>query len=195
MLSTKTPAQIADNWQAEIESGLEAGQPPLLQLGATHSPLTGAAGLLALAALARRRTDISAPAALLGGAAPYWLAALALRPPPGPLPHPQETAALYAGPDPATYAAALDAHAAPIVGPTRLVRPAHALPDGFLSHFAPAALPGAPTRWDALPWLVSVPAHPDVQDQARNGAPAPPAWSAIAAMIAAITLVLLALLF
>ncbi len=192
MLSTNTPAQIADDWQAEIESGLEAGQPPLLQLGATHSPLTGAVGLLALAALARRRTDIGAPAALLGGATPYWLAALLLRPSPGPLPHPQETATLYAGPDPATYAAALDAHAAPIAGPTRLVRAPYDLPDGLASHSAPAALPGAPTRWDALPWLTAVPAHHD----ARYDAPPPaPDWPAIAAMIAAITLVLLALLF
>ena len=201
MLSNRTIEQIREAWRADIEAHLEAGQTPVLQMGLDRLILEGAPGLLALQTLAERRDDITAPLVLAGGTSPLWPAALmhgrpADRPPRSPDIYP-----VYAGADVATWLASHTLYAGG-TGPLRrraFVGPPAGLPPAMAPLLAPMSEPGAAAPWETLPFYAVSLAEQD--QQRRSGAtletlaaPASPDWTAYAAVMLAVLLVLAAII-
>jgi hypothetical protein len=201
MLSNRTIEQIRAAWQADIEAHLEAGQTPALHLGLNREILEGAPGLLALQTLAERRDDITAPVIMAGGTSPLWPAALlhgrpADRPPRSPDIYP-----IYAGADVATWLASHTLYADGY-SPLRrhaFLRPPAGLPPAMTPLLAPTNEPGAAVAWEALPFHVVAQAERD--QRRRAGAPTEtpaadhaPDWTAYAAVMLAVLLVLAAII-
>ncbi len=201
MLSNQTIEQIREGWRADIEAHLEAGQTPVLHLGMDRLILEGAPGLLALQTLAERRNDITAPLALAGGTSPLWPAALlhgrpADRPPRSPDIYP-----IYAGADVATWLASHTLHASGY-NPLRrgaFLRPPAGLPPAMAPLLAPASEPGAAAPWETLPFYTVAQAERDQRRLAGASLETPaagrtPDWTAYAAIMLAVLLVLAAII-
>src|SRR5687767_12792502 len=76
MLYHRSPTQLYNKWQSEIEAGLEAGQTPVIDLGSGSLLFGMLPTLVALQYLAVRRTDVTTPTLLVNGVNPLWTAAL-----------------------------------------------------------------------------------------------------------------------
>jgi len=201
MLNNRTVEQIRAAWRADIEAHLEAGQTPVLQLGLDREILEGAPGLLALQTSAERRDDITAPLALVGGTSPLWPAALlhgrpADRPPRSPDIYP-----IYAGADVATWLASYTLYAGGY-SPLRqsaFLHPPAGLPPAMTPLLAPMSEPGTAAPWETLPFYAVAQADQDQRRRARTSLEAPtanhaPDWTAYAAVMLAVLLVLAAII-
>lgn len=202
MLSNRTIEQIRAAWRADIKAHLEAGQTPVLQLGLDRLLLEGAPGLLALQTLAEQRDDITAPLALVSGTSPLWPAALlhgrpANRPSRSPDIYP-----IYAGADVATWLASHTLYAGGY-SPLRrgaFLRPPAGLPPAMTPLLVPMSEPGASAPWETLPFYAVSLAE---RDQAHKDGARPisevasadhtPDWTAYAAVMLAVLLVLAAI--
>jgi hypothetical protein len=192
MYWNRSSGDILVEWQDEVETQLEAGTAPLLDMGASHWVLEGAASLLALQLLAARRNDVTRPVVIAGGNSPLWLGALF-----HPTPHTRPSLSpdlkvVYAGADPATYMATLGVHAAGLRA--RFAGDSTATPLEVRWLLAPKMAPGRPAPWEALPFLeigeqprVPLPAVPPEPDPTTD-------WIAWSVLLLAVFLILFAML-
>jgi hypothetical protein len=140
---------VRAEWQIEIDHRLESGTTPVLIAGAPTALLPQATTLLAYQTLAAARRDITTPLVVAGGSDNGWLGLLLPSLPTGPSALAAAPTFLYAGADAATYLATLGllpALAEPGPAPRGLT-------DDLTALFAPRLQPGAPTAWEALPFL------------------------------------------
>ena len=144
-------AEIAEFWEHEIDAAQEAGRRPLLFVGQSATTLGMLPGLLALEALAARRTDASAPRIGLSGASSLWLSPL-FQPARGGDTIPFQP--IYLGQDAATIMAAGNlAAGAAVARPVRALSPMPGnVPPGFAPGVLPLTRPAEPVLWDALPF-------------------------------------------
>ncbi len=189
MYWNRTSGDILDQWQVHIEAATEAGATPMLDAGFSNICTSTGPALQALYTLDAQRIDVTNPVILSGGAGPLWLSLL-LRPSAGerPAPSPGFTV-VYAGADLATYMASVAIQRSK----TQPIPLDDTLPDEFRRAFAPKTQPGAPTPWEALPFVeVGERAQPPV-----GGAPAlvdaSADWIAWGAMLLAVALLILAI--
>jgi hypothetical protein len=145
MITPNRGADLRASWGALVEASLEAGRPPLFQLGAGLSLLENLPPLVALHAFSQERQDVATPTAVIGGQAVLWLTALMHESPANRSP---ATAinVIYGGPDVATQMASLAALAPGAQGDT--------IPAGYVSLLAPAAQAGTPL-WVTLPFQLA----------------------------------------
>lgn len=171
---------IAGQWQREFDSGLEMGEPAVLDLGAAASVQAGMPGALAIDWLDGERQDVAGPVVVAGGTSAAWLLSLVHQRPDDVPDRSLAAVTAYSAPDPATHQAALtiwDARRSPF-----RQRPAE-LPPAMQSIFAPPTQPGAPVAWESLPFQEAA-----ARDQLYDG------WTAWAAVVIAVALILIALL-
>ncbi len=187
MNSNRSIAAVADQWQADLDAGLETGETPLFYTGFGAGALGELAGPLALQWLDEERRDTRMPLAVGGGLAPFWLVALLhQRPPAAPLLSPASVFA-FTAPDPATHVAALNlldtrrSHFRP--------RPA-GLPPGFQPLFV-AYVQAGPFMAETLPLQLASPAF--VPPITAESADRRDGWVAWTAVVVAIALLLIAL--
>ncbi len=152
MLYNRTPTQLYSDWQAEIEAGLEAGQTPVIKLGAGTLLLGALPTLVALQYLVERRTDVTTPTLFVGGVDPLWTAALtqAVSRPVGrgsPLP-----TVVFGGADIVTYMASLPT--LKLEQPSSPLRSTSATPVNMTPLFIPAAQASPLAPWAALPFTL-----------------------------------------
>jgi len=163
MLYHRTPTQLYNKWQSEIEAGLEAGQTPVIDLGSGPLLFGVLPTLVALQYLAERRTDVTTPTLLVNGVNPLWTAALlqAGARPNGrgsPLP-----TVVFGGADMVTYMASL---------PTfKLEQPGNPLrapvtPVNMTPLFVPDVQASPLSPWAALPFALAG----TIDNKQRNGA-------------------------
>lgn len=153
MYRNRTPQQITQQWQDDVEQSIEAGATPVMELGAGDMPIEDLASLLAVQRWSALRTDLTVPILPAGGLGPQWLAAL-LR----PAPHlsedsPPQPVVAYAGAAEVEYltaAALLHAAAGPPASRPGLSTTTAAIP---VSYFLPQSQPGKSLSWDAQPFL------------------------------------------
>ena len=191
MFWNRSPEEIQNHWQTDLETNMEMGTSPFLDLGITLNPFESTATLLALQASAVQRIDVTKPTLLMGGSDPAWLSALML-PAPVDLPvRAPEFTTIYGGTDVATY---LANRAVTLIG----------IEDGRTSaenvtsreprpYFSPVSHPGYSPPWESLPFL-DVYGRPPVESAATAAIPKLStdviAWGAI---LGAIGLVVLAM--
>jgi hypothetical protein len=180
MSGYNVPTDLRSDWAAQIEADLEAGQSPLLNLGAGNGLLENLPALVALHAFAAGRHDLAAPTVLVGGNPLLWLAAL-LHTADGIGSHSPPFTLLYSGPDLATQIASSGA----IMAAHQLVQQPHELPAAWTTLLAPGRQAGAPL-WETLPLAVA---------QSTTPAPAEPddPWLAWGGLSLALLLVILGL--
>jgi hypothetical protein len=155
MLWNRSSAGLVAAWQAMVDEQLEAGQTPLLDLGAPPQPLSGLPALTALCAFAASRMDITAPVVTTGGDGSLWVATLfyALDERRGPRPRPLRL--LYAGADAATISATAATQSEPLAHPA--LRTTENSLIGWQRQMAPARQPAAALISEALPFLLTDP--------------------------------------
>lgn len=139
---------LQTRWQTTLETGVETGEMPLLDLGWSAGILPGLMPLLALTDFAHERLDMTAPTVLVGGDSSSWLVALLATPHTAPpLQAPGITIA-YGGADQATHMASVG-----IYQSRSLHRPEQTqeLPRAYAAWFAPSEHAGA-TAWAAWPF-------------------------------------------
>src|SRR6476619_3449187 len=76
MIFKPRTSALQRDWRTEIDTSLEAGQTPLLDLGSSQQMLRGLPILMALRTFAARRVDVAAPNLLIGGNPVMWLVCL-----------------------------------------------------------------------------------------------------------------------
>lgn len=189
MYWNRSAAEIAADWQTEVETKLEAGSTPLLTAGTPALALSGAATLLAYQQFAAQRTDITTPLVIAGGGSALWLGLL--------LAHSAERGAplptvVYGGPDPATYLASVATLSSGALTAAPLVRPGTS-PEAA-DFLAPRLAPGLSAPWEALPFV-------EIGERPRPALAGPAArpdptgdWIAWGALLLALCLILSALL-
>ena len=191
MLHDPTVSAIIARWSADIDTHVEAGRTPVLDLGYSHNVLESTPAAIALQSLLDRRTDTALPVVVAGGSSQLWLAALLHdaetdpgRLSPGPL-------TLFAGADMATYMASLTTATSPV---TRAIDSAMPRPADLAAnlqwHFAPSAQPGQARLWDTLAIRIMEVDHaePPLQSGDEEGV-----WLLAASLLMVIALILFAL--
>jgi hypothetical protein len=175
----RTGDNIAEQWQSELDLGLETGAPPLLNLGNSRSGLDALPALLAFHHLEDARKDMAPPSAAAGGVSPYWLLALLHARGPATPPRSHGSVTAFSGPDPATHAAALGVLE---LRRANSWRRRGELPPPFQPTFRPHVQAGA-QPWDTLPFAQSQPNEAVHRD----------GWTAWIAVVAALVLMLIAI--
>jgi hypothetical protein len=171
-------------WQTTIETGVETGQAPLLDLGLSTEILPHLEALLALLVFAEERLDMAMPQVILGGASSGWLVALLALPPSA---SPERASALtvtYGGADQATQLASVGIYQDQT--PVGQAQRRRELPPGYAPWFAPARL-AATLSWSAWPFLFWTGASGALRTSADQ-------WLQWAGLLVAVGLVILALL-
>lgn len=175
MAWNNSTTSIRTQWQTQIETSLEAGGPPLLDLGANTGVLDSVPALAALHAFAAERVDLTAPTIVSSGNSLLWFAALLY-------PHNHRSSqspnlqVVYGGADLATHMASIETQRTRMAADEQ----ANQLPARLALFFAPGAQAG-PLLWEALPFAVT---------EEADGDP----WLAWVALVLAVGLVLMALL-
>ena len=183
MIESRTLAATADQWQAELDAGLETDEAPVFYLGYGAGMLGELAGPLALQRLEEARRDTHMPLAVAGGLAPFWLPALLhQRGPDAPLLSPA-TVFAFTGPDRATHAAALNTLDARRL---RFRRRRGGLPPGFQPPFV-AHVQAGPFPAESLPMHLASEEQAGMSARPRDG------FVAWAAVVMAVALLLIAL--
>jgi hypothetical protein len=178
----KLGADRRADWTDTVEAGVEAAQPPLLDLGPGIGLLENLPTMAAFHEYAHARLDLAAPIAIVGGTGLLWLVALLYGTPASPRPSPALTV-LYGGPDLATQRASLSAWT--VASSPHSNR--EQLPMAWAALLAPHAQAGAPL-WEALPAAMAERAtSEDMANQ--DGDP----WLAWAGLGLALLLIILAL--
>jgi hypothetical protein len=200
MFWNRSPRQIAQRWQDDVDQDLEAGVDPILEFGVSNLPVDSTPSLLALQHWSAQRRDISVPVMPAGGLGPFWFAAM-MRPLPSPSQrHAPEPIVLYTGANDAESLASVTLLHAAVEpsGPVVARRPA--IP---ASYFTPRSQPGTTISWDSLAFLETY--HPpsaqpalavDQKGLVTEDARADPIqdWLAWVSLLLALFLVLLAAL-
>ncbi len=195
MLWNRSSASLVVAWQAMIEERLEAGQTPLLDLGAQPQLLTSLPALTALCTFAASRLDITAPVVTTGGDGSLWVATLfyALDGRSEPRPHPLRL--IYAGADAATVSATATTQS------ESLAHPALRTTEGSLislqQQMAPARQPAAALTSEALPFLLTTPNIDQIPGQFTGqsaGQSNIESWLANVGLALALGLILIAIL-
>jgi hypothetical protein len=194
MFWSRSPGDIVRAWEGEIETQLELGARPLLSLGYNDAATHNLAALLALAALATKRRDVTAPVMPVGGSGLLWAAAL-LRPDRAVVAGPPEIAVRFSGADLATETASLllYEHGRHSGAPLEIGLP----PVAMRRWFAPQTQAGADAPWEAMPFVAQPHDAPTPGGQSHwfgtdwIGTD----WIGWAAILAASALVLAAILF
>lgn len=158
MFWNRFPKQAAMAWQATADRAVEAGQTPLLNLGASDTVVDGLPGLSVLADVRPWPLHGEPPLAVAGGNSPLWLAAF-LRAGDWRDPDSSVLSAVFGGADAATQMASLNL----LDGAQRfaLTRAPVRIPTGFWPYMAPHSQPAATAPWDALPMAAAGAAHAD----------------------------------
>jgi hypothetical protein len=182
MAGYKLGADLRSDWMATVEAGVEAAQPPLLDLGPAIGLLENLPTMEAFRDYADDRLDIAAPTAIIGGDGLLWLMALFSGAPMSSGPSPAMTV-LYGGPDLATQVASLGA-----LAPRLTYRDKQELPEAWATLLAPSAQAGAPP-WAAFPLAVATTAATNAENDVDDP------WLTWAGLLLALLLIILALAF
>lgn len=184
----KTTTTYQTQWQTTLERSLEAGQIPLIDLGASLGELPGLSALVALLTFASQRTDVTAPVVVAGGNSVAWLVALLDH---VYLPRVPGLTAIYGGAEPTTQMASSALYDSQLSAP--LDAASTATPTYLTPYVLPQSSSAAP-RWEVLPFLLgglSRSAQQTVEDKFTMQADA---WLTWASVSVALALILLALL-
>lgn len=184
----KSTTTYQSQWQTTIERGVEAGQSPLFDLGASPGDLSGLAALLALLAFADQRTDVTAPVVIAGGNSVGWLVGLICQ---AHAPRVPGLTSIYSGADPSTHMASSALY------DSQLSAPRHPEQAGMPVYLAPYVAPdrhSSAPLWDALPFAFGAPAGRNPQATSDNGPSIADPWLTWASVTLALALILLALL-
>ena len=178
-----------------VDERLEAGQTPLLDLGAPPQPLTGLPALTALSRFAANRMDITAPVVITGGDGSLWVATLFHTLGEGSKLRPRSLRPLDAGADGATMSATIATQNEPLAHP-----PLRATQDslaGLQRQMAPARQPAAALHNEALPFLLTYPNIDQLTAQSvaqSAGRSTTESWLANVGLALAFGLILIAIL-
>ena len=181
--------EIASDWQHAIEASQESGVRPMLLVGLSDSLVDGLPALSACRRLAHTRTDLASPQVWAGGGSAWWSTALfqgvaRTRTPDGKAGTPA-ISARFAGSDSATVIATLTMDES-IRGADTAQEWLNGLPAGMVSYLQPQSTPGGIAPWASMP-LTVMGGELDAEDASSID------WTAVAALILALCIVLLAM--
>ena len=170
MYRNRSPQQIIQHWQDDVEQNMEAGTSPVLELGAGDLPTDDLSALLGVQRWSSLRTDVTTPFLPAGGLGPLWLASL-MRPVPRYIEaSPPEAAVVYCGSNEAEYLMTVSLlHAATEGHGSTVVTPASRRTAIPISYFAPHSQPGMSVSWDSLPFLALTTPQPPERSSAAPG--------------------------
>jgi hypothetical protein len=196
MLYHRTPTQLYNKWQSEIEAGLEAGQTPVIDLGSGSLLFGILPTLVALQYLTARRTDVTTPTLLVNGVNPLWTAALLQA---GAKPDGRGAllpTVVFGGADTITYMASL-----PTFKLERLGSPLRApvTPVNMTPLFVPDVQASPLSPWAALPFALAGTIDSKQRNDAHLARVAPPVvqiddWTTWIGIAVSAALILLAFL-
>ena len=184
----KTTTNYQTQWQTTIERGLEAGQTPLIDLGASLGELPQLNALVALLSFAGQRADLTSPVIIAGGNSVLWLAGLFY---PAYLPHVPALTVLYGGADPTMQLASSTLYGSQLA--TSLDTQETATPT-YLAPYITPQITSTTFRWDTLPFLLGGPPPSGNQSTGDDLAVQSDAWLTWAGVGLALALILFAFL-
>jgi hypothetical protein len=184
----KTMTTYQTQWQTTIERSLEAGQTPLIELGASLGELSGLSTLVALLAFAGQRNDLTAPVMVAGGNNVAWLIGLLYQ---VYLPRVPALTAIYGGAEPVTQMASSALYDSQL-STANARRPT--APPTYLAPFVTPQDASSAPRWEALPFLLGAPPHALPQASGSQPGMQTDPWLTWAGVCLAFVLILLALL-
>lgn len=182
---------IQRDWQTELDTSLEAGQTPLLDLGSSQQMLRGLPVLAALRTFVTQRRDVTAPILLIGGNAALWLALLFQVRSPAETRRSPEPTIVFAGADLPTYMASLTT-LTPERSPETALMP-HATPPMLRPLFVPFTPAQMASPWESLALGLAEEAQATNAVALRSGAMQNDEWLSWLAIGLVVILLLLAL--